>query len=161
MHRDQIQTSRIFTGGIRRDRLQRDGTPRTYAATLMATATVGILATVLMGPLLDGLINPYVSRVFEPALQMGEWGLFTTMGLFPMVALVVLAALLVIVVILPRRAPQVREVYTCGEGSDVQVGTFYYWTEAKVAKITWTANMLMALLIIVMVFSPLIQEVAA
>lgn len=152
---------RIFTGGIRRDRLRRDGTPRTYAATLMATATVGILATVLMGPLLDGLINPYISRVFEPALQMGEWGLFTTMGLFPMVALVVLAALLVIAVILPRRAPQVREVYTCGEGSDVQVGTFYYWTEAKVAKITWTANMLMALLIIVMVFSPLIKEVAA
>ncbi len=152
---------RIFTGGTRRDALRRDGTPRTYAATLIGAAVVGILATVLMGPFLDGLINPYVTKVFDPALQMGEWGLFTTIGLFPIVALIVLAALVSIVVLLPWRAPQAREVYTCGEGSDVQVGTFYYWTEAMVTKITRTANMVMALLMIALVFAPLIQEVTA
>lgn len=152
---------RIFTGGTDRDALCRDGTPRTYAATLMATAVVGILATGLMGQLLEGLINPYVSKVFDPVLQTGGWGLSTTVGLFPLVALIVLASLLSVAALYRGRAPPTSEVYTCGEGSEVQVGTFYYWTEARVARLTMTANMLMALLLIALVFAPVIQEVAA
>lgn len=83
------------------------------------------------------------------------------MGLFPLVALIVLASLLSVAALYRGRAPPTSEVYTCGEGSEVQVGTFYYWTEARVARLMRTANMLMALLVIALVFAPVIQEVAA
>lgn len=151
----------VFTGGTERRRFRDDGTDRIYLVTLLSIATIGIVATAAIGLLLDNLVNPFVSKIFDPAMEMGDWGLVTSLGLFPMLALIVLAIVLVTIVLLPRRMPPVMEVYACGERGDVETGTFYYWSEDRVARTTEMANAGMSMLLIVLMFIPVLMEVAA
>jgi hypothetical protein len=50
-------------------------------------------------------------------------------------------------------------VYTCGEGSEIRTGTFYYWTEAKVLSVTRRANLVLAVLLLCLFVVPAVTEV--
>ncbi len=152
---------RVFTGGTGRGSFHRDETPRTYVLALAATALIGIFATVAIGPILDGLINPYVTKVFDPAMQMGSWSLVTSLGLFPIFALIALAAVMALVTFLPRKTPPEANVYTCGENCEVETGTFYYWSETRITKVIGLANIGMSVLLFILVLTPVLQEVTA
>lgn len=150
---------RVFTGGKERTAFRSDGTHWNYRMTLMSTASIGMAATAGIGLLLDKLVNPYVSRIFNPALEMGDWGLATSIGLFPILALIVLAVVLVLFVLAPRRMPPMMDIYACGESGNVETGTFYYWSEDRVLKVTEMANAGMAMVLIVLMFVPVLMEV--
>ena len=152
---------RVFTGGTERRTFRKDGTHRIYSVTLMSTAAIGMVATAAIGLLLEKLVNPYVSKIFDPTLEMGDWGLVTSVGLFPMLALIALAIVLVILVLIPRRMPPVADIYACGERGNVETGTFYYWSEDRVVRTTEMANVGMAMLLIVLMFVPIVLEVTA
>ena len=152
---------RVFTGGMERGTFRKDGTHRIYSVTLMSTAAIGMVATAVIGLLLEKLVNPYVSKIFDPTLEMQDWGLVTSVGLFPMLALIALAIVLVILVLIPRRMPPVADIYACGERGNVETGTFYYWSEDRVIRTTEMANVGMAMLLIFLMFVPIVLEVTA
>jgi len=151
----------VFTGGTERRRFHDEGTHRIYLVTLMSIAIVGMAATAAIGLLLDELVNPFVSKIFDPALEMNDWVLATSIGIFPMLALIALGIVLVILVLLPRRMPPMMDVYACGERGNIKTGTFYYWSEDRVVKTTEMVNIGMSILLIALMFIPFLMEVTA
>jgi ech hydrogenase subunit A len=150
----------VFTGDSGRTPLGWGKVPRAYLATLGAVSLIGLVATALIGAIVDRLVNPYVSVTFGTTLSAGPLGLESPYGLLPTILLLALAAILVVMMVLPRKGKErSKSVYTCGEGCGVQTGSFYYWSEARVTRVTHGTNMVMAFLLLALVAAPALLEV--
>jgi ech hydrogenase subunit A len=149
---------RVFTGDASRERLGRGAIARTYLLTLGAVSACGIAATALIGPIVNSLVNPYVSATFSVSIDPTLLGLETPYGLLPLLMLALLAIGAAIIVLLPRKK-EGSSVYACGEISEVSTGTFYYWNDAKVLRVTRNANLAMVALLLGMLIVPAVAEV--
>ncbi|OPY33122.1 MAG: F(420)H(2) dehydrogenase subunit L [Methanomassiliicoccales archaeon PtaU1.Bin124] len=130
----------VFTRGKETEVIEKHHTDRVYAFALIATAVIGFMATAGIGPILDGLINPYVSNVFDPTLSVRSLDLVSSLGVFPIMMVIMLAIIIVALVVRSTKLPPVMDVYACGESSEVRTGTFYYWSEERVAHLSQASN---------------------
>jgi NADH:ubiquinone oxidoreductase subunit 5 (subunit L)/multisubunit Na+/H+ antiporter MnhA subunit len=137
----------VFTGGKETEVRERGHTDPIYAFALISTAAIGFIVTAGIVLILGGLINPYVSNVFDPSLETGSLDLVSSLGVFPIAAVIILAVVLAVLTVRPRRLPPVKDVYSCGESGEVQTGTFYYWSEARVAYVSRVSNIGMYVLL--------------
>ncbi|MDW5564220.1 MAG: proton-conducting transporter membrane subunit [Methanomassiliicoccus sp.] len=149
----------LFTGGPGRKAVERGPTDLWYLGALGSTAVIGAVATALIGPILDALVNPYVSTVFDAQVSAGTLGLESPVGLLPLSLLLLLAIGAALLMLLPRKAGKGAEVYTCGEGSEVRTGTYYFWPESRVVALTHRANLAAVVLLLALIMMPVLGEV--
>ena len=152
---------KVLTAGAGKGSSDRGRLPRRYIAALGATALIGVAATALIGAVVEYLANPFVSSVFEIQIAAGPGGLETPQGALPIFLLMIMAAVMAVLFLRRRRERQNDpiDVYTCGEGGETRTGSFYFWSEARVARLTRQGNLVAAVMLLAMTAVPLLEEV--
>ncbi len=141
-----------------------------FSIPLVGLAALAILLTAALGWVMSGLIGPAVSDWYPTVgLASGDNGLVSSVGAFPVWALLTVLAVLVVVALVasPVREKSVRAVYACGEnlaesgdtdfrsiGDGTQamsLGSYYYAGVLGESKINrWANPIAIALLVSLM-----------
>jgi ech hydrogenase subunit A len=114
-----------------------DPLPRNYKWTLGALMAGAIVLSVLIGPVLRYLIDPFVGRHFALPVNTNDLTLFTTAGEFPVFLFLLFVALIFVGLAFLVR-PSKEEVstpYACGEDFTFESRSNYYLSEG-----TWTGR---------------------
>lgn len=141
--------------------LRHDTSPRLYRWTLGTLAGGAVLLSVLVGPVVEYLVRPFIERHFMLPVSTDNLSLFTSLGEFPVFLFLVLGALVFLglgLFVRPRK--EERSIpYAGGETFEFQAGGEYYLSERWTSLAGAAGTALGAGLLAAMLVLPVLLEV--
>jgi ech hydrogenase subunit A len=139
-----------------------DPVSKVFKYTLGSLAVGAVAFSFMISLVVDHLVNPYVTLYFPSSVDSDNFSLFnSTIGEFPIVAMLVLVGILFLVAGLVYRPKQedLSQAYMCGEDFKFETGGFYYISKVNEAKMTVLFNVTATILLAAMIAIPFMLEV--
>lgn len=132
-----------------------------YGWTLGSLIVAALGLSILIGPVVQYLLDPFLMLHFSGELSSNAFSLFSRLGEFPVVIFLILAAFVFLgLSVLVRPSPGTKTTpYACGETFNFQPGGNYYLTEGQVDYVRRVSEAATAILLIVLLLVPLFLEV--
>lgn len=139
--------------------LRHDPTSRWYKWTIGSLMAAAVGLSVLIGPVIRHIIDPYVNLYSAPPVGTGGPGLFTFSGELPALLLLIIVAVALLGLAFRPKDDRVYKPYAGGEDFAFEPAGTYYLGVKNADLITRVAEAAGVLLIVALVLVPVLLEV--